>query len=278
MIKPIKLKGDECSMKKVAFILLTLLITIALGACGNKPNSENAESKNLYEEIKEKGEITIGTEGTYAPFTFHNESGKLTGFDIEIAEEVFKRLDIKPVFVETKWDGMIAGLDAKRYDMVANEVAIRDDRLEKYDMSDPYIVSRAVLIVHEDNNDIKTLDDLNGKKVGQSLESNYRKIAEDHGATNTVVEGFNQAVDLITSKRIDATINDSLSYLDLKKQRPELPIKVVFKEADASSNGFLFRKGSTELVEAVNGALAEMKEDGTYLEISKKWFNEDVSK
>ncbi|HWL24740.1 MAG TPA: amino acid ABC transporter substrate-binding protein [Ureibacillus sp.] len=266
-------------MKKVAFILLTLLITIALGACGsNEPNSKTAESKNLYEEIKEKGEITIGTEGTYAPFTFHDESEKLTGFDIELAEEVFKRLDIKPVFVETKWDGMIAGLDAKRYDMVANEVAIRDDRLEKYDMSDPYIVSRAVLIVHKDNNDIKTLDDLNGKKVGQSLESNYRKIAEDHGATNTVVEGFNQAVDLITSKRIDATINDSLSYLDLKKQRPELPIKVVFEEADASSNGFLFRKGSTELVKAVNGALAEMKEDGTYLEISKKWFNEDVSK
>ncbi|WP_391557998.1 amino acid ABC transporter substrate-binding protein [Robertmurraya sp.] len=263
-------------MKKLLFVLFTLLLSLALTACGAKEEEEKAA--NLYEEIKEKGEITIGTEGTYAPFTFHDESGKLTGFDIEIAEEVFKRLDIKPVFVETKWDGMIAGLDAKRYDMVANEVAIREDRLEKYDMSEPYISSKAVLVVGEANEDIKTFEDLNGKKVGQSLDSNYRKIAEAHGATNTVVDGFNQAIDLITSGRIDATINDNLSYLDLKKQRPDLAIKKVDEEADVTSNAFLFRKDNKELVDAVNGALADMIEDGTYLEISTKWFGEDVLK
>ncbi|MCM3602926.1 amino acid ABC transporter substrate-binding protein [Robertmurraya korlensis] len=263
-------------MKKLLFVLFTLLLSLALTACGAKENEETAA--NLYEEIKEKGEITIGTEGTYAPFTFHDESGKLTGFDIEIAEEVFKRLDIKPVFVETKWDGMIAGLDAKRYDMVANQVAIREDRLEKYDMSEPYISSKAVLVVGEANEDIKTFEDLNGKKVGQSLDSNYRKIAEAHGATNTVVDGFNQAIDLITSGRIDATINDNLSYLDLKKQRPDLAIKKVDEEADVTSNAFLFRKDNKELVDAVNGALADMIEDGTYLEISTKWFGEDVLK
>lgn len=263
-------------MKKLLFVLFTLLLSLALTACGAKEEEETAA--NLYEEIKEKGEITIGTEGTYAPFTFHDESGDLTGFDIEITEEVFKRLDIKPVFVETKWDGMIAGLDAKRYDMVANQVAIREDRLEKYDMSEPYISSKAVLVVGEANEDIKTFEDLNGKKVGQSLDSNYRKIAEAHGATNTVVDGFNQAIDLITSGRIDATINDNLSYLDLKKQRPDLAIKKVDEEADVTSNAFLFRKDNKELVDAVNGALADMIEDGTYLEISTKWFGEDVLK
>ncbi|MGG7621116.1 amino acid ABC transporter substrate-binding protein [Bacillus coreaensis] len=264
-------------MKKLLFVLFTLLLSLALTACGAKEEEEKTAA-NLYEEIKEKGEITIGTEGTYAPFTFHDESGDLTGFDIEIAEEVFKRLDIKPVFVETKWDGMIAGLDAKRYDMVANQVAIREDRLEKYDMSEPYISSKAVLIVGEANEDIKTFEDLNGKKVGQSLDSNYRKIAEANGATNTVVDGFNQAIDLITSGRIDATINDNLSYLDLKKQRPDLAIKKVDEEADVTSNAFLFRKDNKELVDAVNSALADMIEDGTYLEISTKWFGEDVLK
>ncbi|WP_240343973.1 amino acid ABC transporter substrate-binding protein [Paenibacillus sp. SYP-B3998] len=225
-----------------------------------------------------KKEIAIGTEGTYAPFTFHDKNGTLTGFDVEMAEEVCKRMGVTPRFIETKWDGMIAGLDAKRYDMVANEVAVRTDRLEKYDMSDPYIISRGVLVVHSNNNAIKSLDDLKGKKVGQSLDSNYRKIAEDHGAVNTVVDGFNQAIDLITSGRIDATINDSLSYLDLKKQRPDLPIKTVYEEADATSNAFLFRKGSNELVKQANKALADMKSDGTYLKISQKWFNSDVSK
>jgi cystine transport system substrate-binding protein len=173
---------------------------------------------------------------------------------------------------------MIAGLDAKRYDMVANEVAIRPDRLQKYDMSDPYIASKAVLIVRSDNTTIKSLDDLKGKKVGQSLDSNYRVIAEQHGATNTVVDGFNQSIDLLTSNRIDATLNDSLSYLDLKKQRPELPIKVVYTEPNATKNAFLFRKNNPELVKAVNKELAAMKKDGTYLKISKKYFGEDVSK
>ncbi|WP_083584399.1 amino acid ABC transporter substrate-binding protein [Bacillus weihaiensis] len=264
-------------MKKGIITFLSLVLLVVLAACGAETKEDTA-TKSLYDEIKEKGEVTIGTEGTYAPFTFHDETDKLTGFDIEIAEEVFKRLDIKPVFIETKWDGMIAGLDAKRYDLVANQVAIRPERLEKYDMSEPYIVSKAVLVVHEDNNDIESLEDLDGKKVGQSLVSNYREIAEANGATNTVVEGFNQAIDLLVSGRIDGTINDSLSYLDLKKQRPDLPIKAVFEEDETTNNAFLFRKGSGELVEAVNGALAEMKEDGTYLEISEKWFGTDVSK
>jgi cystine transport system substrate-binding protein len=173
---------------------------------------------------------------------------------------------------------MIAGLDAKRYDLVANQVSINPERQEKYDFSEPYIVSKAVLVVKADNNDIKAFEDLKGKKAAQSLNSNYLKMAEQFGAAVTPIEGFNQAIDLLTSGRVDATINDSLSYLDLKKQRPELPIKIASEEANATSNALLFRKGSDDLVEAVNGALAEMKEDGTYLKISEKWFGTDVSK
>ncbi|MFD0050416.1 amino acid ABC transporter substrate-binding protein [Actinomycetes bacterium NPDC127524] len=265
-------------MKKAAWSFLALILVVALSACGTSKDKNNSASNSLYDQVKKKGEVTIGTEGTYAPFTFHDKSGKLTGFDIEIAQEVFKRMNIKPKFIETKWDGMIAGLDSKRYDMVANEVAVRDDRLKKYDMSDPYIVSKAVLIVNKDNKDIKKLDDLKGKKVAQSLDSNYRKIAEQHGATNTVVDGFNQSIDLITSKRVDATLNDSLSYLDLIHQRPELPIKKVYEEKNATSNAFLLRKDSGKLVTEINKALADMKKDGTYLKISKKWFGTDVSK
>lgn len=264
-------------MKKIIGLTFTLTAVLTLAGCGAK-EGQTAGGSSSAPTAKPAAEITIGTEGTYAPFTFHDKNGTLTGFDVEIAQEVAKRAGLTPRFVETKWDGMIAGLDAKRYDMVANEVAIRPDRLEKYDMSSPYIVSRAVLVVGANNTDIKSLDDLKGKKVGQSLDSNYRKVAEDHGAVNTVVEGFNQAIDLVTSGRIDATLNDSLSYLDLKKQRPDLPIKTVYEEPEATSNAFLLRKGSTELLGKVNKALADMKSDGTYLKISQKWFNSDVSK
>ena len=265
-------------MKKLSIIISTLLIaTVGLTACGTK-TSPTTEPKDLLSTIKSEGKIRIGTEGTYAPYTFHDKSGKLTGFDVEIAEEVAKRLGVKPEFIETKWDGMFAGLDAKRFDMIANQVGIKPDRLEKYDFSDPYIVSKAVLIVNSDDNTITKFEDLKGKKSAQSLTSNLAKIAETNGAVLQQVDGFNQAIDLLTSKRVDATINDSLSYLDLKKQKPDLAIKVVDEEENAQPSAVMFNKGNKELVDAVNKALTDIKADGTYAKISDKWFAADVSK
>ena len=285
------------SLKKWSLLLLTLVLTVLVAACGNNnTNNQAADNagadqgsagnaaneqpagQNLPEAVKASGKLRIGTEGTYAPFTFHDKDGKLTGFDVEIAEEVAKRLGVEAEFIETPWDGLLAGLDAKRFDAVFNEVTIRDDRKEKYDFSDPYIVSRAVLIVHEDNEDIKTFADLKGKKAGQSLTSNLTDIARENGAEIVATEGFNQAIDLLLSKRIDATVNDGLSFLDLKKQRPDVKLKVVDEMLEAAESAALFNKGNEELVQAVNEALAAMKADGTYLKISEKYFGEDVSK
>lgn len=222
--------------------------------------------------------IRIGTEGTYAPFTFYNEQNELTGFDVELAREVARRMGVEAEFVETKWDGMFAGLDSNRFDLVANQVTIKPDRLEKYDFSTPYIKTRAVLVVHEDNESIKSFEDLEGKKSGQSLTSNLAELATSYGAEIVQIDGFNQAIDLILSDRIDATINDRLSYLDFKLERPDAAIKVVAEEATSSEAAFLFNKGNEALVEAVNKALADMMADGTYLEISERWFGDDVSK
>lgn len=287
-------------MKRLSFI--TLLLTFALllvTACGNNsstqapanseapanspasteaPEQTAAPEASALATIKANGKIRIGTEGTYAPFTFHDKDGKLTGFDVEIAEEVGKRLGVEVEFAETQWDGMFAGLDANRFDAVFNEVTIKEDRKVKYDFSDPYIVSKAVLLVHEDNNEIKKLADLKGKKSAQSLTSNLGEIAKANGAELVSTEGFNQAIDLLLSKRVDATINDSLSFLDLKKQKPDIKIKAVDETSEASESAALFRKGSDDLVKAVNEALAAMQSDGTYLTISEKYFGEDVSK
>ncbi|WP_286886856.1 amino acid ABC transporter substrate-binding protein [Aneurinibacillus sp. UBA3580] len=279
-------------MKKVGILFIFLLMfALTLTACGGNNagqeqggkqeqtgSSQERKADNLLAQIKSEGKIKIGTEGTYAPFTFHDKSGKLTGFDVEIAEEIARRLGVKPEFIETKWDGMFAGLDAKRFDIVVNEVGIRDDRKKKYDFSDPYIVSKAVLIVHESNHDIKSFADLKGKKAGQSLTSNLTDIARANGAEIVPTDGFNQAIDLLAAKRIDATVNDGLSFLDLKKQKPKVPVKKVAEQPKGSQSGVLFRKNNPELVEAVNKALADMKKDGTYLKISKKWFGADVSK
>lgn len=185
---------------------------------------------------------------------------------------------MEPEFVETQWDGLFAGMDAKRFDTIFNEVSITDERKVKYDFSEPYIVSKGVLIVREDNQDITAFADLKGKKAGQSLTSNLSDIARENGAEIVAVDGFNQAIDLLTSGRIDATVNDGLSYLDLKKQKPDAKIKQVDETAEGSQSAAVFLKGNEELVNAVSNALAEMKSDGTYLKISEKYFGADVSK
>ncbi len=265
-------------MKKLSILLSTLLITsVGFVGCGTSSN-KNTSSNNLLATIKSEGKIQIGTEGTYAPYTFHDKSGKLTGFDVEIAEEVSKRLGVKPEFVETKWDGMFAGLDAKRFDMIVNQVGILPEREKKYDFSNPYIVSKAVLIVNSTNDTIKKFSDLKGKKSAQSLTSNLAKIAKANGAVLQPVDSFNQAIDLLVSKRVDAAVNDSLSFLDLKKQKPGIAIKVVAEQGNAQPSAIMFKKGNKELVTAVNKALTDIKADGTYSKISKKYFGSDVSK
>ncbi|WP_176059686.1 amino acid ABC transporter substrate-binding protein [Paraburkholderia sp. BCC1876] len=231
-------------------------------------------------QIKSAGVFKIGTEGTYAPFTFHDESGKLTGFDVEIGTAIAQRLGVKPQFVEGKWDGLIAGLDVNRYDAVINEVAITDARKVKYDFSDPYITSHAALIVQSSNTTVKNFDDLKGKKSANTLTSNFGKIAAAHGAEVIPVQGFNESIDLLTSGRVDATVNDSLSFLDFKKHKPDAKVKIVALDTASDSSdksAVLIRKGSPELVAAINKALADMKKDGTYEKISQKYFGKDVS-
>jgi L-cystine transport system substrate-binding protein len=282
-------------MKKFT-IMFALLVSfmLILSGCGTSENEANnedkkteenasggenaTEEKDLLAEIKDEGVLTVGTEGTYPPFTFHDENGELTGFDVEIAREVAERLGVEAEFMETQWDAMFAGLDSERFDMIANQVGIRPDRQEKYDFSEGYITSAAVLIVNESNTDIKAFEDLEGKKSAQSLTSNYGDIAKSHGAELVGVEGFNQAIELLAQNRADATINDNLSFLDFKKQKPDAPVKIVATADDASQSGLMFRKGNETLVDEVNKALQGMIKDGTYLEISKKWFGEDVLK
>ncbi len=228
--------------------------------------------------VQSAGALKIGTEGTYAPFTYHDTDGKLVGFDVEIGEAVAKKLGVKAEFLEGKWDGLIAGLDANRYDAVINQVGITEARKQKYDFSEPYIASKAVLIVRADDESIKDFADLKGKKSAQSLTSNFGRIAEEAGAELVGTDGFDQSIQLVLTGRADATINDSLSFLDFKKHKPDANVKIAAEQANADYSGIIIRKGEPELLDAINKALAEIKADGTYQAISEKYLGQDVSK
>jgi cystine transport system substrate-binding protein len=260
-------------MKSIRSLLLIGLLQVATATA--------AFAADDLGKIKSAGAFKVGTEGTYAPFTYHDSSNQLTGFDVDIARAIAAKLGVKAEFIEGKWDGLIAGLDANRYDAVINEVAVTDARKQKYDFSDPYIVSHAALIVGSNNTTIKSFDDLKGKKSANTLTSNFGKIAAAHGAEVIPVQGFNESIDLLTSGRVDATVNDSLSFLDFKKHKPDAKVKIAAIDTSSDSSdhsAVLIRKGNPELQAAINKALAEIKADGTYAKISEKYFGKDVSK
>lgn len=250
----------------------TLLLAAGLVALATPTFAQTA-----LDTIKTNGALRIGTEGTYAPFTFHDDTGALVGFDVEIGRAIAEHIGVEAEFIEGPWDGLIAGVDANRYDVVINQVGITEERQAKYDFSEPYIASKAALVVRGDNTDITSFESLAGKKSAQSLTSNFGKLAESFGAELVGTEGFDQSIALVIQGRADATINDSLSFFDFKKQQPDADVKVVATAEDADFSGVLLAKDKPELLAAINEALAAIKADGTYAEISQKYFGEDVS-
>ncbi|ASB63865.1 L-cystine-binding protein TcyA [Bacillus velezensis] len=191
-------------------------------------------------------------------------------------QEVAKRLGLKADFKETQWDSMFAGLNAKRFDVVANQVG-KTGRENQYDFSDKYTTSNAVVVTKKDSTIAKEAD-VKGKTAAQSLTSNYNKLAKEAGAKIEGVEGMAQSLQLIQQGRADLTYNDKLAVLNYLKTSGNKNVKIAFEAGQPQQTYFAFRKGSGELVTHVNKALKEMKEDGTLSKIAKKWFGEDVSK
>ena len=187
-------------------------------------------------------------------------------------------MHVKAEFVPTEWKAMFVGLDSERFDMIANQVSINEKRLEKYDFSAPYNISGAQVIIHKDTNNINSVEDLKGRKVGVTQGSNYDEMAKKAGADIQYYKGANEIFADLAAKRIEAALNDRLFVSEYLFKNPNPNLKVGEKTVDVSKMGFAFRKDSNELVTAVDQALQEMHADGTYVTIAKKWFGEDVSK
>ncbi|PPF30515.1 polar amino acid ABC transporter substrate-binding protein [Rathayibacter tritici] len=232
-------------------------------------------------EVKDSGKLTIGTEGTYPPFSFHADggTGALTGYDIDVVTAVAEKLGVEPEFQETQWDAIFAGLEGGRFDVIANQVAINDDRKAKYDFSEPYSVSPGVVIVPASDTSITDLAGLSGKTTAQSLSSNWYTVAQQNGAQVEGVEGWAQAIALVEQGRVDATVNDRLTWLDWSTTYPDQAagLKVAVTTADTSASGFAFPRGSDDLVAAVDSALDELRADGTLVSLSERYFGADVS-
>ena len=274
---------------RIALPVSLIAASLALTSCtsgtdGTTPEPSagatdtSAATDTSLADIVEAGVLVVGTEGTYRPFSYHVDgSGDLTGYDVEVARAVAEELGVEIRFEETQWDAIFAGLEAGRFDVIANQVSITPEREESYTFSEPYTYSTGVIVVSDDTTDIASFADLEGKTTAQSLTSNWHTLAQESGANIEAVEGWAQAVALVEQGRVGATINDNLTFLDYQKQTGAAGLVIAAETDDFSRSAFVFASGSDSLAQAVNDALAKLAADGTLAEISAEFFGKDVS-
>lgn len=264
--------------RNIVKLLFFIPLIFLFASCNKSSESSDSSNEDSYSQIKKNGELKIGTEGTYAPFSYHDENDKLVGFDVEIAEAVADKLGLKATFVESPWDSLLAAFDANKCDTVFNQVGITKERKEKYNFSTPYTYSKTALITNSDNTDINSFSDLDGKSSAQTITSNYAKVAESYGATIESTDGFSKSIELVISGRADATLNDDVAFYDYLKQKPDSPIKIAAMGEETITIGALIKKDNNELLTEIDKALKELRDDGTLTSISEKYFDKDITK
>ncbi|MGQ5522733.1 transporter substrate-binding domain-containing protein [Chitinimonas sp. PSY-7] len=250
---------------------LTALLAIGLGA--------TASATDLLDTVKARGTLKIALEGTYPPFSFKNAKGELDGFDVETARLLAKKLNLKPEFVTIEWSGILAGLQAGKYDIIINQVAATEKRKEVFDFTQPYTLSSAQLIVRKDSSqNYKGLADLKGKKLGVGQGSNYAELAKAvEGVQVKTYPGAPEYLQDLALGRLDAALNDSLLIPYLIKQT-KLPLKGGAAVGSVAGSAIPYLKGNPAFGAALDKALSDVKADGSFARISKKYFDRDVSK
>lgn len=279
-------------MKRRTFISMMSVMAavgvLTLSGCSNSSTSTAASAgassaagsaADQLAAIQASGKLIVALEGAWQPWSYHDESDTLVGYDVEVSRAIAEKLGVAPEYVESDWDSLFAGLDAGRFDMVCNGVEVTDERALTYDFTTPYGYIHTALAVRKDNDEIKTFEDLKGKTTANSLASTYMELAESYGATVQGIDTLEETIQLLTAGRIDATLNADVSFYDYLNVHPDADFKIVAQTEDASHVAIPLRKGdnSATLLEAVNNAIDELRANGTLKELSEKYFGQDIS-
>lgn len=262
-------------MKKIAAVFLSGIMALTLAGCGSS-SAASAEDTSL-KDIQDAGKIRIGLEGDWQPFSYHDESDALVGYDVEVAKAVAEKLGVEADITEAPWDGLLTGLDTGVYDIVVNGVDVTEERQKAFGFSDPYAYDHVDLVTLADNTDIRTFDDLKGRTSANSTGSTYAELGEQYGATVSNVPTLAETMELVLNGTVDATINADTSVQDYLKTTGETRLKVAAQTDDVTEYAIPMKKGSDSLREAVNDALKQLREDGTLAELSVKYFGADLT-
>ena len=260
--------------KSILTLGITAILTGVLATC-----SMAYAANDELSQIQESGKLKVGVEGTYPPYTYHDDDGELTGFDVEVAKAIAGKLGVEADFTESDWDSLLAGIDSGRLDTVINAVSITPEREEKYDFAGPYFYITQQIVVAKDNDDIVDMASLDGKKVANTATTAYLDILEDAGASLVQISTAEEAVSLIESGRADFTTFNSVVFNEYLQQHPDANLKVAFVIPEVvDPYAVPVIKGDTALYDAVQQAIDELKEDGTLSKLSEDYFGTDFTK
>ncbi|MCR4904779.1 MAG: transporter substrate-binding domain-containing protein [Clostridiales bacterium] len=259
--------------KRILAVLLILALTaVTLSGC--------AGSGGLLKQIRDRGYITVGTEGTWSPYTYHNEADELVGFDVEVAKYIADYIGVDIRFTETAWSSIFAALDAGQIDIVANGVSYNEERAEKYDFSTPYNYTQFAVMTLADNDSVNSLADVAGKVSSNDPTSTIGQFAEANGVIFDEVKEAAQAISEVKNGRAEITFSTTVGFADYFKQHPEeASLFKVIVVSDPEPDAYIpVLKGNEDLVKLINEALEKARQDGTLSNLAQKYFNVDTTK
>ena len=259
-------------MKKLMLTLGALLVMASvLTGCGG--NQAKADNKTDAKSSATSGTIKVGTEPTFAPFEFADKEGKnYDGFDMDLIRAIGKQLNKKIEIVNMGFDALIPALNSGNIDVAIAGMSITEDRKKAVDFSEAYYVSGLTVLVNKDNNSVKSINDLANKQIAVQIgTTGADKAAKVPGAKvkafNTNTEAFLE----LKNKGVDAVVIDKPVAAYYLTKDPDAGAKMVGETMDAESYGMALKKNNKRLAK-LNAALAELKKNGEYDKLYKKWF------
>jgi polar amino acid transport system substrate-binding protein len=259
-------------MKKILLLMVVVLGVVTLASCGQ-------ETIQTWEGIEDRGYMIVGLDDTFAPMGFRDDQGELTGFDVDLANEVGRRLNIEVRFQPIDWDAKVLELNSGTIDMIWNGLTITESRLEEMAFSNPYLENTQMVMILKDA-EITNITGLAGLKVGVQISSASEDavvaadIYDDLGEL-VKFDTFNSALLELQNQTVDAVVIDEIMGRYIMSLNPGV-YDVLEDNFGEETYGIGFRLESSDIRDQINQALADMIADGKASEISVKWFDEDI--